>query len=313
MSDGVLKYGGSGTVTVSSGNDNFAGAAINGLSLCCTPIELLANDDSDTVLGTATGFFWQSNGQPYLVTNWHVVSGRNSFTNELNSNRYSPKRICFYGFSVTSGSGLVNFRRQRWTLEWADDMIEVLAIPPVADGQTLDIWGAPIPQGVVFGLDPSRTGFRGAEGATCFLNDHIGPRIVTNVGDDCFILGYPLRNYDGLMPPIWKRGSIASETPLGVDGRPIFLVDAATTSGMSGSPIIRKATTLTADNKDLGALQEFASYEFIGVYAGRLEGSPLAAVNIGYGWYRTMIDRALAHYKYSSLSVVPDKQYNSEP
>lgn len=57
MSDGVLKYGGSGTVTVSSGNDNFAGAAINGLSLCCTPIELLANDDSETVLGTATGFF----------------------------------------------------------------------------------------------------------------------------------------------------------------------------------------------------------------------------------------------------------------
>ena len=312
MSDGVLKYGGSGTVTASSGNDNFAGAAINGLSLCCTPIELLANDDSDTVLGTATGFFWQSNGQPYLVTNWHVVSGRNSFTKQLNPNGFSPKRVSFYGFSVTSGSGRVNFRRQRWTLEWDDDMIEVLSSPPVADGQTLDIWGAPIPQGVVFGRDPVRTGFQGAEGATCFLNDHIGPKIVTNVGDDCFILGYPLRNYDGLMPPIWKRGSIASETPLGIDGRPIFLVDAATTSGMSGSPIIRKVTTLTADNRDIGALQEFASYELIGVYAGRLDGSPLAAVNIGYGWYRTMIDRALAHYKYSAPSVALDETYNSK-
>ena len=309
MSEGVLKYGGSGSVKVSSGNDNFAGAAINGLSLCCTPIELLANDGSDTVLGIATGFFWQLNGQPHLVTNWHVVSGRNSFTNQLNPNGYSPKRINFYGLSVTTKSGLVNFRRQRWTLEWGDDMIDVLSNPPVADGKSLDIWGVPIPQGVVFGRDTTRTGFQGAEEATCFLNDHVGPRIVTNVGDDCFILGYPIRNYEGLMPPIWKRGAIASETPLGIEGHPIFLVDAATTSGMSGSPIIRKATTLTAANKDIGAVQEFASYELIGVYAGRLEGTPLASVNIGYGWYRTMIDRALDHYRYSSPTVGLDSTY----
>ena len=72
-------------------------------------------------------------------------------------------------------------------------MIEVLSSPPVADGQNLDIWGAPIPQGVVFGRDPVRTRFQGAEGARCFLNDRIGPKIVANVGHDCFILGYRRR------------------------------------------------------------------------------------------------------------------------
>lgn len=217
MTDGVLKYGGSGsgTVSVAPGHDNFIGAAFNGLSLSCTPIELLANDGSDTVVATATGFFWRRNGQSYLVTNWHVVSGRNSFTGKLTPSGYVPEQIRFFGMSVSTSAGVVRFRRQRWTLSWATDMIELLSKPPEADGQTLDIWGVPISDGVVFGRDPSRTGFRGAAEATCFLNDHVGARIVTNAGDDCFILGYPLQNYDGLMPPIWKRGSIASETPLG--------------------------------------------------------------------------------------------------
>lgn len=308
MNDGVLKYGGSGsgTVSVSPGHDNFAGASFNGLSLSCTPIELLANDGSDKVVATATGFFWRRSGQSYLVTNWHVVSGRNSFTGQLTPTGYVPERLRFFGMSVSTSAGVVSFRRQRWTLDWADDMIELLSTPPQSDGQTIDIWGVPIPDGVVFGRDPARTGFDGAAEATCYLNDHVGARIVTNAGDDCFILGYPLQNYDGLMPPIWKRGSIASETPLGLDGRPVFLVDAATTAGMSGSPIIRKVTTMTADNKDIGALQEFSAYELIGVYAGRLESKQLAAVNLGYGWYRTMIDRALDHYHWSPPKIGMD-------
>jgi hypothetical protein len=300
MEDGVLGYGGGDTDSASNGNANFAGGFFNGLSFCCTPIELLSNDGTDQVTGTATGFFWLRHGKPYLVTNWHVITGRNSFTGALNPKGYIPKKIRFYGLSVLVNSGTINFSRNQWTLEWGDDAAKSLAIQPKANGQNIDIWGMPIPPDSVFGRDPHRTGFKGSTEASCFLNDHDSSRIVTNVGDDCFILGYPLQNYEGLMLPIWKRGSIASETPLGVGGRPIFLVDATTTSGMSGSPIIRKATTLTADNRDIDALQEFSSYEFIGIYAGRLEGSPLASVNIGYGWYRTMIDQALDHYNWSA-------------
>gem|GEM_PF-582942 len=307
MTDGVLKYGGLGNFDATNapnGAANFAGSGYNGLSFCCTPIELLANDGSDKVVGTATGFFWRKDDKHYLVTNWHVVSGRNSFTLLLNPKAYVPKCFCFYGLSVSVQSGMVHFIRQRWTIEFTGDMDAVLAKPPQVDGQPIDIWGFPIADNSVFGRDPSRTGFEGGPEASCLLNDHSGQRIVTNVGDDCFILGYPLRNYDGFMPPIWKRGSIASETPLGLDGRPIFLVDAATTPGMSGSPIIRKVVTLTADNKDIGAIKEYSHYEMIGVYAGRLESLDLAAVNLGYGWYRSVIDRALDHYPWSPTNVV---------
>ena len=84
MDDGILKYGGGDTGSASNGNANFAGGFFNGLSFCCTPIELLANDGTDGVTGTATGFFWLKDGQAYLVTNWHVVTGRNAFTGALN-------------------------------------------------------------------------------------------------------------------------------------------------------------------------------------------------------------------------------------
>lgn len=307
--NGVLRYGGSASSPVMPVGANFVGAGMNMLSLGCTPIELLSNDGNDVVIGTATGFFWKRNAQPFLVTNWHVVSGRNSFTEELNPKGFIPRKLRFYGFSVATSSGVVTFKRVRWELRWDENMVELLSKPPQYAGQSIDIWGTPIPPEAVFGKEPTRTGFKGAEEATCFLSDHDGQRIVTNVGDDCFVLGYPLKNYDGLMPPIWKRGSIASETVIGVDGRPIFLVDAATTEGMSGSPIIRKAITITADNKDIGAIQEFSTYELVGVYAGRLESSDLAVVGLGYGWHRTMIDVALDQYNFPP----PTAEMNSSP
>jgi hypothetical protein len=34
---------------------------------------------NNTPLGTATGFIIKSNTQNYLVTNWHVVTGRNAW------------------------------------------------------------------------------------------------------------------------------------------------------------------------------------------------------------------------------------------
>jgi hypothetical protein len=46
---------------------------IDQFSLTTAPIEQYFND---TKLGVATGFVWQVGNQPYLVTNWHVVTCR---------------------------------------------------------------------------------------------------------------------------------------------------------------------------------------------------------------------------------------------
>lgn len=305
MTDGILKYGSSSAIGGIWGGDNFVQSSYNGLSFCCTPIELLANDGSETILGTATGFFWRHEGHPYLVTNWHVVSGRNPFTGQLNSNGFIPRMLRFYGMSLDQSDGILNFRRREWILEWDDDNDANLKNPPTIDGQVLDLWGFPLHEGIVLQKDPHRSGFPGASNLSCFVNDNVLQRnIVTHVSDDCFIVGYPLKNYDGIMPPIWKRGSLASEPLLGLDGNPVFLVDGATTSGMSGSPIFRKVAVISKSTSRLGPIKEVSQFQIIGVYAGRLQNQALERVNIGYGWYQSMIGPAIEFYKYTKLTEI---------
>lgn len=286
----ILKYGASDFLSMDAATANFIGAAINTLSLCCTPIELLANDGSGNIISHSTGFYWSHKGKSYLVTNWHVISGRNIFTGELISEHgFIPKNINYFGVSYAISDGTLSFHRSRFSIELSDEMVEAFKHPPKVGEQEIDIAIIQIHPETVFGQNNSASGFAGADIATCYLNEAAAQRIVTRAGDDCFILGYPLQNYEGLCLPIWKRGAISSDTNIGVGGRPIFLVDSATTPAMSGSPVVRKVGGLPRDNTELGAIEEFAAFEVIGIYAGRLQSRELAATNIGYAWYKTLI------------------------
>jgi hypothetical protein len=53
---------------------------IDPYSLTTVPLEQCADGNS---FGIATGFIWQRREQHYLITNWHVVTGRNARTGEL--------------------------------------------------------------------------------------------------------------------------------------------------------------------------------------------------------------------------------------
>src|SRR5262245_54888767 len=55
--------------------------SIDAYSLTTIPLELRANDRS--LERTATGFIWKRDEQHYLITNWHVVTGRNAETGKL--------------------------------------------------------------------------------------------------------------------------------------------------------------------------------------------------------------------------------------
>jgi hypothetical protein len=52
---------------------------IDPFSLTTLPLEQCANGKT---LGTATGFIWKRRETHYLITNWHVVSGKNAQTEE---------------------------------------------------------------------------------------------------------------------------------------------------------------------------------------------------------------------------------------
>lgn len=98
--------------------------------------------------------------------------------------------------------------------------------------------------------------------------------VMSYVGFECSILGYPQANVGGLMTPIWRRGTFASEPLLPVDGKPMFLLDAATSPGFSGAPVFRRHIGPAPIQQPDGSINVLAdrvvTTSFVGVYAGRL-------------------------------------------
>jgi hypothetical protein len=112
------------------------------------------------------------------------------------------------------------------------------------------------------------------------------------VGFDCFVAGYPNRNCHAPHLPIWRRGSFAYEPTMPIDDRPMFLVDAATSPGLSGAPIFQRChgpAPILDENGELSIkLESIVATRFVGVYGGRLDHKNQLA-QVGYGWYANRI------------------------
>jgi hypothetical protein len=91
------------------------------------------------------------------------------------------------------------------------------------------------------------------------------------ITDAVNIVGFPFLTNDGTNIPVWSRAYVASDPELDFNAMPCFLVDAHTTAGAAGSPVIAYATagvvalddgTMTTVEKPVG--------RFVGVYSGRI-------------------------------------------
>src|SRR3546814_14653887 len=101
--------------------------------------------------------------------------------------------------------------------------------------------------------------------------------------------------------PIWKRGSLASDSNVSMNRSPAFLVDSAVTSSMSGSPVLRRFGSKSRISES-GTIVETASYNLIGAYAGRLQRADLEQTNLGSACYPSWIEAVF--YAYASTFVV---------
>jgi hypothetical protein len=106
------------------------------------------------------------------------------------------------------------------------------------------------------------------------------------VSDDVFVLGYPYDVKGGGNFPIWKRASIATEPDLNYNFLPQMLVDTATRSGMSGSPVIFRRTGVhglvdgkMVDSSSIGTVEDF-----LGIYSGRYVGESKDDAQLGIVW-----------------------------
>jgi hypothetical protein len=262
----------------------FRESRYDALSFCTTPIEILSYGEPPEVMSHATGFFWEHLGKHFLITNRHVVTGRNTFTNDyLTKELMQPHRIRFFEVKwiVLPNNQLIPVRQPVEIDLFVDGHANFLQDPEF-ERYKVDIVAIPIPESMDRNVGPSP-----------FVNHFGFAPLLHLTGDTCFVVGYPFRNYVGAMIPIWKNGTIASEPLIPVDNKPMFLLDTLTKDGMSGSPVFRRVFGPTADPQGTMQLDSIVRTEFVGVYSGRMSSPEFVQAGLGISWYANRISRIL--------------------
>jgi hypothetical protein len=235
------------------------------------------------LLGTATGFFWKAGDGTYLVSNWHVFSGRNPRTGQPTRDKtgvvpdrltmhFHPKfdinKAAYMQFAIVDENGPL----------WKQHKIY---------GQKADL--------AVFNIKRILEGIPDANEFEPFcINEIPGVNdMQTSPGTDIFILGYPLGITKTGLLPVWKRGSIATEFAIDVDGLPSFLVDTATREGMSGSPVIIRSFGGYSGTTGGMTVAPGTFNQFLGVYSGRFVGE-INEAHLGIIWKETLINEIIA-------------------
>lgn len=215
-------------------------------------------------LSFATAFSVRWQGSDYLVTNWHVVSGRDADTNKcLDKNAAIPNTMA------------VRFHAKGQLGQWTTIDIPLIGSDGEALwlehplGRKIDVAAIKIPPEVAsrVSLFPLDIGLASVD-------------MVAMPAMPVSVIGYPLGLSAGKYWPIWKTGHIASDPDIDFEpGRPAFLIDATTRSGMSGSPVVMRLDSyLKSDGSQV--LAGRIKTKFMGIYAGRIHD----ASEIGRVW-----------------------------
>ncbi|HVW24140.1 MAG TPA: trypsin-like peptidase domain-containing protein [Polyangiaceae bacterium] len=226
----------------------------------------------DVPLSTATGFVvTSSTGQNFLITNWHVVSGRHVETREpLHSSAGVPNRLVILhnlegsvGDWTPKSEQLYDGGAPRW-LEHPEhgSKVDVIALP------LRDVDGIRM-------LPYSYAGAVGHDAATLPAPMKWGPSDFVN------IVGFPFGLTGGGALAIWVQGAVATEPDIPFRGLPRFLIDSRTRPGQSGSPVVfyKRNGWITLMNGRPYMIHNPFSL-LLGVYSGRISSES----DLGFVW-----------------------------
>lgn len=241
-------------------------------------------DGATDPIGMGTAFSVQKDNQNFLITNWHNVTGRNPETNKplSSSGICDPDEMKVWFFTNTIGLWVpktIKLKNSEGKNLWIEhplgQQVDVVAIPYES---TSDIF--------VKNLDLE----------TSKLDIVIFPSLSVS------IIGYPNGLTSGGKFSIWKTGHIASEMDLNFNGQSVFLIDATTRSGMSGSPVVLRSSGGTQFSTGI----KLGKYtKFLGIYSGRIDGNS----EIGRVWKPNVIYEILN--KTNSEGIQPAKLLNT--
>ena len=225
-----------------------------------------------TPLSTATGFIVRKGSAYFLVTNWHVVTGRDPDTEKpLSPTAGVPDTLVILHHvkgRLGAWKPLAEPLYENGSPRWREH----------SKGRLVDVVAFPLRQ------VPSDAEFYPLDLALAAVDIQPHPAMAVA------IIGFPFGLSAGGAWPIWKTGHIATDP--GVDyqaDRPAFLIDATTRGGMSGSPVVVRVSGGYKDSKGNFIIGSDLRTKFLGVYSGRIHGE----AEIGRVWRPSVLDDIL--------------------
>jgi hypothetical protein len=256
-------------------------AAIEIDGLTTVPLFLECRCDGGTETAKATGFVISHEGELFLLSNWHVFTGRHYETGEPISSTglVDPDWIrVWFHVKGLFGQWKAHERRLRspdgdplWIEHRLGRRVDVAAMRllPPDDVQ-------------VYPLDLQ-------------LAD---TDLKVSPSEPVAIVGFPLGLAVVGRVPIWKTGHVGSDIDLDYRDEPMFLVDARTLPAMSGSPVV--ARRIGWHRLRSGAPQLAVEVNrFMGVYGGRVSEDS----EIGMVWKPRVVREILEAVKGQPSSV----------
>ena len=222
-----------------------------------------------SVLGSGTGFIVKRANTAFLITNWHVLSGRNPSTGKpLTTTGALPDVVAIW-HHIRGKLG--TWGRRFEALTNPDGSNKWLEHP---DGRTIDVVALPITTDdelQLYDLDLKLA----ATDLILFPSEPVS------------IIGFPYGLSSGGRFPIWKTGHIASDIDLPYESLPAFVIDATTKPGMSGSPVVARRIGMyqTSQAIQMGG----QATRFLGVYSGRIHEQ----ADVGIVWRPEVISSIL--------------------
>lgn len=244
--------------------------------------------ETDIIFSTASGFLYEYNDKIFLITNWHNVSGQNNETGQSISKEHAGIPDVFLTYfrktNPNEGSEL-----RKLMLYEDKEMTKPKWLVHPEHGEKIDV--------VAIEIEQESDLLYSAINKADFDND-----IPPEVSDDVYIIGYPFEDMRYLGLPIWKKGSIATEPLVNEGQMPKLLVDTATRSGLSGSPVIYQRVGIhkMIDGKMMPDSLIGRIRGFLGVYSGRI-GRGEDKAQLGIVWKEKVIQEIIEGNIYGNI------------
>jgi hypothetical protein len=224
-------------------------------------------------IGTATAFPIQGEKSAYLVTNRHVVTGRDQNTDDLLGPCRPDELVVLHHSRKNFGAEWLEVRHPLYNEEYDPLWIEHPTFGAMADMAALRLQ---VPQ-------DGHSYTIGAQSPA--------EKFVVGLTDTVSVIGFPFGEAAWRKFPIWATGFVASDMDFDYADKPVFLIDCRSRKGQSGSPVFAyrpagQAAVMADGTPCIGS----PAMRFLGLYSGRINPDS----DIGMVWKASAIQELIS-------------------